>query len=183
MRTVYLFMMTTIDGYHEGPDHDLSWLPADSDFDEFVLDQNRKTGTAVFGRRTYELMVDYWTKDAAYDENPAEVVEFMRDVEKVVVSRTLESVDWNNTRLVRENPAGELRRLKEGEGGDIAIFGSSNLAGSLLKEGVIDELRIVTAPVVPGAGTPLFAGLGEQHGFELTSTRTIGKGHVLNVYR
>ncbi len=183
MRTTFLFMMTSIDGYYEGPGHDLSWHNTDAEFDDFVREQNSGVGTVLFGRRTYEMMASYWGNDDAYSENPAEVVDFMRNVEKVVFSRTLERADWQNTRLVRENAAGEVRRLKESGNGDIAVFGSGILATSLLTDGVLDELRIMVAPVALGAGTPLFSGLGEQRKFQLASTRTFGNGNVLHIYR
>jgi len=183
VRTTFLFMVTTIDGYYEAPGHDISWHPGSIEFDEFVLEQNSTVGTLLFGRRTYELMAGYWGSDESFSENPPEVVDFMRNTEKVVFSRTLERADWENTRLVRDDAAGEVRRLKESGQGDIAIFGSGTLATGLLKDGVIDELRIMVAPVVLGAGTSLFAGLGERRTFELVRTRTFENGAILNVYR
>ena len=96
MRKVFLFMMTTLDGYFEGPDHDISWHNAGSkEFAEFVNDQLDETDTLVFGRRTYELMAGYWPSDEAI-KTDSETATRMSSLHKVVFSHKPVSTDWQN---------------------------------------------------------------------------------------
>jgi dihydrofolate reductase len=78
----------------------------------------------------------------------------MNELAKIVFSRTLEKVEWNNSRLVRENVAEEVGRLKEEPGKDLALFGSADLASTLIGVGLIDEYRIFVTPFVLGGERP-----------------------------
>ena len=97
----------------------------------------------------------YWPTPAAEQDDPR-VAAKMNGLSKIVVSRTLERAEWANTRLIKDDVAHQLREHKEEPGKDIAIFGSSDLTVSLLKMGLVDELRIMVNPVVLGAGKSLF---------------------------
>ena len=112
--------------------------------------QLRAAGALIFGRVTYEGMAAHWTKATG------EIADGMNAIPKVVFSRTLERADWNNTRLVRGDAVNEVRKLKEEAGGDLYIFGSAELSADLMKHDLFDEYRLCIAPVVLGAGTPLF---------------------------
>lgn len=103
-------------------------------------------------------------------------------MEKVVVSTTMESADWNNTRLVSENVVEEIRELKRSSGKDIAVLGSSKLTVSLLSAGLVDELRIMVNPVLLGDGTPIFVGLPDRITLTHRSTETFESGNVLLSY-
>jgi dihydrofolate reductase len=106
----------------------------------------------------------------------------LNGIAKLVVSTTLASADWANTRLIKDGVADEIARLKGQPGKDIAIFGSSELA-SLLPLGLVDELRIMVAPVVLGGGRSLFGTAEERVGMELLRTRSFRSGNVLLHYR
>lgn len=189
MGKLYLFMLISLDGFFEGPDHGLDWHNVDEEFDIFAAEQLQAIGLMLFGRRTYELMAGFWpTYDpAGTDEGNRIVAEKMNSIPKVVFSRSLERVawskDWDNIRLVREDAAGEIAKLKQQAESDIAIFGSNNLATGLLDSGLIDELRILVNPVAIGQGTSLFAGYGKPLKLELLRTRTFASGNVLLTYR
>lgn len=185
MRKVFLFMMTSIDGYMEGEDHDLSWHNVDAEFNTFAVEQLNEADTIVFGRKTYQLMESYWpTKDGLQDD-PV-VAKYMNETPKVVFSHTLKGVTetdtWKNVRLVKENVAQEIARLKEQPGKDIIVLGSNNLCVTLLELGLLDEIRIMVAPVVIGKGTPLFAGIKDKVPFTRTKERQFGNGNVLLYY-
>lgn len=182
MRKIFLFMMTSLDGYFEGPDHDISWHNADAEFNEFSIQQLGEVDTLVFGRKTYELMASYWPTEAAIADDP-EVAGMMNRVAKIVVSNTLNKAEWTNSRLIKENIAGEIANLKQRPGKDIAIFGSSDLTVSLTDMGLVDEYRIMVAPVALGEGKSLFEGLGGRVDLELLSTRPFRSGNVLLCYR
>ena len=159
MRQVFLFMMVSLDGYYEGPDHDISWHNVDAEFNRFAIKQTGEVGTLLFGRKTYALMAGYWPTEMAKGDDPV-VASQMNSLAKVVFSKSLEEVEWENSSLVKEDAAEFVRKLKQSEGKDIAIFGSSDLMLTLIPHGVIDEYRIFVNPVVLGSGKRLFGPSG-----------------------
>ncbi len=182
MRKLFLFMMTSLDGYFEGPDHDISWHNVDAEFNEFAIQQTSEVDMLLFGRKTYEMMAGYWPTEAAKRDDPI-VADLMNSLPKIVFSRTLDKVEWNNSRLVKENMEEEVTQLKQQPGKDIAIFGSSDLTVALTHMGLVDEYRIMVAPVALGNGKSLFKGLNGKVNLELLNTRTFRSGNVLLYYR
>jgi dihydrofolate reductase len=182
MRRVFLFMMVTLDGFFEGPNHDIDWHNVDEEFNEFAIQQLDDVDTLLFGRVTYEGMASYWPTQFAKENDPV-VADKMNTVPKIVFSRTLDKAEWTNSRLVKEHIAEEVSKLKQQQGRDLAIFGSSDLAVSLLQMGLIDELRIMVNPVVLGNGKRLFAGIDEKLNLKLLKTQTFRSGNVLLYYQ
>jgi dihydrofolate reductase len=182
MRKVFLFMMVTLDGFFEGPNHEIDWHNVDEEFNEFAIHQLDDVDMLLFGRVTYQLMASYWPTPFAKEDDPI-VADKMNTVPKLVFSKTLDKAEWNNSRLVKENVAEEIAKLKQQQGRDLAIFGSSNLAVSLIQMGFIDELRIMVNPVVLGNGNPLFKGIHEKLNLKLLKTRTFRSGNVLLYYQ
>ena len=182
-------MMVSLDGYFEGPNHDLSWHNVDKEFNAFAVDNLNESGVLLFGRRTYELMAGFWRTHEARsdDKDDALVTEAMNTMPKVVFSKTLKSVKqgakWKNITLVNDNIAEEITRLKQKPGKDIMVLGSSNLCVSLLELGLLDEMRIMVNPVVIGNGTPLFDGVIDKFRFRLLKTRTFKSGNILLYYQ
>jgi len=190
VRSLFLFMMVSLDGYFEGPNHDLSWHVVDQEFNRFAVEQLKQIGTLLFGRVTYHLFEDYWPKsgsDPTTLKENLEIARMINDVEKIVFSRTLANVketdDWKNVQLIREAQPEEIRRLKQLPGKDIAIFGSNDLATNFLRMGLIDELRIMVNPVVLGNGNPLFGAMTDHVKLKLLRTKTFRSGNVLHYYR
>lgn len=181
MRKILFFMMISLDGYFEGPQRDINWHNVDSEFNDFAIEQLDSVDTLIFGRVTYELMASYWpTEQARTDDR--DVAGRMNDKAKLVFSHTLPSVEWQNTRLVRDNFVEEMTRLKAQPGKDMIIFGSSDLAVSFMQHGLLDELRVMLNPVVLGAGKTLFKGIQEKQGLKLLKTRMFNSGNVLLYY-
>ncbi len=181
MRKVFLFDLVSVDGLFEGPNADISWHNVDAEFNDFAIQQLDELDTLLFGRVTYELMASYWPTPAAVQDDPV-VAGKMNGATKFVFSRTLDRADWENTRLVRDNAAEEVARLKQQPGKDIGIFGSSDLAVSLMPKGLIDEFRIMVNPVVLSDGKRLFQGLSERHRLRLVNLRRFRSGNVLLFY-
>ena len=111
------------------------------------------------------------------------IADEMNRRQKVVFSRTLREVDWMNTRLVRDAPEGEVARLKREPGKDILLFGSADLAATLMRHGLIDEYRIGLVPVVLGAGEPLFKPFPEHVKMRLVESKPLATGCVILSYR
>ncbi|WP_304453078.1 dihydrofolate reductase family protein [Nocardiopsis sp. YSL2] len=180
MRALVSFVMTSLDGYYEGPNGELDWANVDGEFFEFSNRQDAYIDTLLFGRAGYEHMAAYWPD--ATDADP-EVTAFMNSVEKVVVSSSLDQVEWNNATLARGGPAETVTALKQRPGKEIALFGSVRLTASLLELGLVDELRVMVNPVLLGGGASLYASLHQRVRLELRQTRTFHSGNVLLTYR
>jgi dihydrofolate reductase len=181
MRKVFLFNMVTLDGFFEGPNQDISWHHVDDEFNEFAIDQLHEIDTLLFGRVTYQGMASYWPTEFAISNDPV-VAGLMNNLPKIVFSKTLEKADWNNSRLVKENAAEEVSKLKQQPGKDIAIFGSSDLAVTLAENHLIDEYRIIVNPVFLGSGTSLLKGIKERLNLKLLKAKTFKSGNVLLYY-
>jgi dihydrofolate reductase len=179
MRKIFAFIMTTLDGYYEGPNQEFDFWVIDDEFNEFSLQQLDEADTLVFGRVTYEGMAAYWPTPAAEEED-ARVAATMNDTPKIVVSRTLDRAEWTKTDIAGD--AEELRRLKREPGGDMVILGSPRLTESLIRLRLIDELRIMVNPVVLGAGNSLFRSAEERIRLKLLRTRAFNSGNVLLYY-
>lgn len=181
MRKVFLFMMVTLDGFFEGPEQDIGWHNVDEEFNEFAIHQLNDVGMLLFGRVTYEVMASFWPTQFAKENDPI-VAGKMNSTPKIVFSKTLDRADWENTTLVKENIAGEVLKLKQQPGQDLAIFGSADLTSSLLQMGLVDELRLMVNPVILGNGTPVFKGIHEKLHLKLLRTQPFRSGNVLLCY-
>jgi dihydrofolate reductase len=186
MRKVLFFMFTSLNGYYTrgrpGDDwENIDWHNFSEEMTAFSVEQINTVDTILFGRATYEGMASYWPTPAAGADSPV-IAEKMNALPKIVFSRTLEQAEWSNTRLVRGDAADEVARLKEQPGGDMIIFGSSDLAASLAPRGLIDEYRIMVNPILLGEGKPLFRGLSGDVPLTLLQARTFGNGNVLLSY-
>jgi len=180
-------MMVSLDGFFEGLDHDLSWHTVDDEFNTFAAEQMTEAGMLLFGRRTYELMRDFWPTYKPVDPENTIVRERMDTLPKIVFSKTLKSVEehenWKHVMLVRAAEARELKKLKQEAGKDLVVLGSNNLCISLIEATVLDELRIMVNPVVIGRGTRLFEGLVDKLPLQLVNTRMFQNGNVLLYYQ
>jgi dihydrofolate reductase len=127
-------------------------------------------------------MESYWPTPVATTDDPI-IADKMNNFSKIVFSRTLEKAEWHNTRLVKENIAEEVAKLKQQAGKDLIIFGSSNLAASFINLGLLDEFRIMVNPVVLGNGKPLFEGIHDKLHLKLIKTKTFHSGNILLYYQ
>ena len=183
MRRLVVFNNVTLDGYFSGMKGDISWAKGnqDAEFKEFAAENAKGGGVLVFGRITYELMMSYWPTPDAIKNDPI-VAERMNNLPKLVFSKTLNKASWNNSTLVKGDPAAEIRKMKNEPGEDMAIMGSGTIVSQLTQERLIDEYQIVMNPVVLGKGRTMFDGVEEKLSLKLTNTRTFGNGNVLLCY-
>lgn len=182
MRRLTVFNSVSLDGYFVDANGDMSWAHnRGADFDEFVKGNASGEGELLFGRVTYELMAGYWPTPMAIKNDPV-VAEGMNTLPKVVFSRTMEKASWQNTRLVKDDAAEEVRKMKKGPGRDMVIMGSGRIVSLLAQERLIDEYQMVMVPVVLGKGRTMFEGLREKLGMKLINSRTFGNGNVFLRY-
>jgi dihydrofolate reductase len=174
MRKLVYSMGVSLDGFIAGPGGNIQWSAPGEELHRFHNQQARDTDVNLYGRRLYETM-RYWE---TADQNPSapevelEFARIWKDTPQVVFSRTLEKAE-GNARLVSDNAAEEVARLKEEPGNELAV-GGAGLASTLMKAGLIDEYRLFVYPVVLGAGTPYFPALDERIDLELVETRDFG---------
>lgn len=172
--------MIALDGFFEGPKRELDWHNVDSEFNEFADRQLSTVDTLLFGRVTYQMMASFWP--TATESDPI-IANKMNSLAKLVFSRTLSTVDWNNSRLIKGNIAEEVSKLKNQPGKDIAILGSAAILSALMEANLIDEHRLMIAPIILGAGNPLFSNLERRHPLKLLRSMTFKSGNVLLVYQ
>lgn len=184
--TVHSFL--TLDGVMQGPgspEEDPSdgfesggWLVpyvSDEEFGEIVTSWFARTEALLFGRRTFELMRGFWPQVT----DPADpVAHALNTLPKYVVSGTLAEPGWEPTTIITGDPIDAITRLKERPGGELQVHGCARLAASLHAAGLIDEYRLLVAPVSVGHGRRLFTTDAPPSGFRLLETRTTSSGAV-----
>ena len=183
MRKIVVQMSLSLDGFMEGPDHDISWHMVDEDLHTDINAYLRTVGVFLQGRRTHELMLDFWPTADEDPANPPPVREFAaiwRDKPKYVFSTTLvEDQPWNTT-VVRDVVPEEIASMKAQSADDLSL-GGADLAATFMRLDLIDEYRLYIHPVVIGAGKRLFPpDISVQ--LRLTETRAFGNGVVLLRY-
>ena len=180
MRKIVVHLSVSLDGFFEGPDHDLSWHLVDDELHRHFNEQLATMSAFLDGRVTHELMAEFWPTADADPESTQPMKEFARiwrDMPKLVFSRTLERADWNAT-IVREVDPDEIRALKEQPGGDMAL-GGADLAESFRAHDLIDEYRLYVHPLLLGRGRRLFGPADAPSALRLVETRRFGNGVVL----
>jgi dihydrofolate reductase len=159
MRKIISFFHASLDGFVAGPNGEMDWITYDSTLAADAGVFARSASAALHGRTTYGMMQSYWpTVLEMENPDPGELrhAQWLQNVQKVVVSSTMESVDWNNTLLIKDNLVEEFTKLKQQPGESMIIFGSPGLTHSLARLGLIDQYRININPTVIGEGIPLF---------------------------
>jgi dihydrofolate reductase len=134
---------------------------------ELALDEALGSEALLLGRRSYEWMASRWAS------RTGELADRLNSMPKYVVSSTLEDPDWNNTRVLKDDPATEVSRLKQELDGDIVVVASFQLVRTLLEHDLIDELRLKIYPVVLGEGERLFGDTSDEKPMRLVDSKTI----------
>jgi len=179
MMKVIFQMSVSLDGYIEGPSREIDWHIVDDEFNAFAVETLRAARLLIMGRTTYELMASYWP--TAPDDDL--VKQFMNAKPKLVFSKTLKTVDWQNSRLATGSIADEVARLKRDSGEGLLWVGGNALASSFLELGLLDEIRMILTPILLGGGNTVLGGITQRHPLEYVSTRAFNSGNVVVTYR
>lgn len=182
MRKLNAFNFITLNGYFEGAKGDISWHRHGVEENAYAAEGLKSESTLLFGRVTYGMMASYWPTPIAIENDPI-VAEGMNNAEKIVFSRTLKKVEWNNTRLVKDNIAKEIKKMKQMPGKDMTLLGSGTIVTQFAEQGLIDEYQFMVDPVALGDGTPIFKNIKLKLDLKLTATRTFKSGVVLLCYQ
>jgi dihydrofolate reductase len=183
MRKVIVFNRVSIDGFFTGPNGEIDWFIHDPEVDK-AAHAMMNPDTVLFGRTTYQMFEGYWPavgKDSNAPKEARALSDELNQMAKVVFSTTLKAVPWENSRLVKGDVPGAVRRLKQGDGPDMVIFGSGTIVEQLSREGLIDEFMLVVTPVILGAGRSLFGSL-DRINLKLLDTKLFPSQNVLLHY-
>lgn len=169
---------TSLDGYMEEPGGDLKRTAEidDDKYKRYASEMLKTIDAFIIGRKTYDVFVGYWPTAEGED------AEILNKLPKIVVSRTLIETCWNNSRLANEDLAGAIKNLKDGSDRDIALFGSANLAATMIELELVDEYRIFVTPFILGKGTKTFDLIKGTVGLKLTSAEPWPSGTVALIY-
>lgn len=181
MRKIVAGLFISLDGVFEAPDQ---WhFPYFNDeMGEAVGSQMANSDAMLLGRVTYDEFAAYWPQQTSDGEAGA-LADFMNDTPKYVVSSTLKDAAWKNTTLIDGTCAAEeLTRLKQQPGKDISITGSGTPVRTLLRDGLLDELRLLVHPIVVGQGKRLFDG-GDPIPLTLVDSKTFSTGVLALTYQ
>jgi dihydrofolate reductase len=170
----------SVDGYTEDPEGRIDWSTPNEEVFSFIRELERSAGTYLYGRRMYDAML-YWETATPDEGYVREFAEMWRSVEKVVYSRSLESVNSVRTSLEHDFDPEAVRSLKAGAARRITI-GGADLAGQAFAAGLVDEIRLLTVPVVLGGGKS-WVPAGVRLPLRLLETRSFASGVVYLRYR
>jgi len=174
--------LASLDGYVADEDGNFDWAEPDQEVHSFVNDLERSVGTMLLGRRMYDVLAVWDTMETADEPGPIkDYAEIWRETDKIVYSKTLESVSGANTRIERSFEADAVRRMKEEAAQDLSV-GGPDLAAQAIRAGVVDEIQLFLAPIVVGGGTPALP-KGVRVTLELLDERRFGNGTMFLRYR
>jgi dihydrofolate reductase len=174
-------VITSLDGYVADEEGKFDWGEPDEEVHAFVNDLERPVGTYLYGRRMYEVMAAWETIPLA-DEPPfiRDFAEIWQAAEKIVYSKTLDTVSTPRTRIERDFDPAEVRQMKATEGRDL-IVGGPDLAAQAITAGLVDEWHLVLAPIVVGGGNQSLPD-GVRLDLELLDERRFRNGMVYLSY-
>jgi len=191
MRKVILSMQMTLDGFSTGPNDEMDYLPPFTnetmwkDLHEEMWRNLEAADTFILGRRTYQIWEKYWPAAASNPQSTESDKRFSRfadETQKIVISNTLDRVEWKNTRLIKDNIAEEIQKVKQQPGKNLIVAGGATVAQTFASLGLIDEYLIVVHPVILGKGKLLLKDLNVRQNLKLIGTRTFNSGAVELIY-
>ncbi len=180
MRNIIAAMRVSVDGFAQGPNGDVDWV----DTWEDLFDLLPQIDTCIVGRGMYPGHKQYWhsvladPKDAS--KGQIAFARFTETTPHLILSKTLDKVTWENTRIVRDIE--EIRRMKQQPGKDMYAVGGATLFDSLMNQHLIDELRLIVYPIVLGGGRALFKDVHERHALTFVGSKPLKSGLVRLTY-
>ncbi|TMF16417.1 MAG: deaminase [Chloroflexi bacterium] len=174
--------ITSLDGYVADVNGNFDWAAPDEELHTFVNDLERPVGTYLYGRRMYEVMV-YWEAEPPADQPQfvRDFAEIWRSADKIVYSKTLQTVSSARTRIERDFDPESVRQMKATAGRDLTV-GGPDLADQAIRAGLVDEFQLFVAPVVIGGGKQSLPN-DVRLGLELVDERRFASGVVHLRYR
>ena len=158
MRKIITTTWITLDGFIAGPNEEMDWVIVDEEMGIYEDDLVSAADTLLLGRVTYQSFAGSWPHvpdNPNASEGEKAYARKLNAMRKIVFSKTLPTVEWNNSSLVKEVLPEDITKLKQEPGRDMLIYGSASLVRTLTNHGLIDEYQLLVHPVVLGNGVPV----------------------------
>jgi dihydrofolate reductase len=183
MQKILVFNNVSTDGFFSDTDGGVGWAKRDSEeLTEYVKQSRGDIGTYLFGKTTYQMFAGFWPTPAGKATNPY-FAKILNEGKKVVFSKSLTNIAWENTIIEPKADPCTIDRLKSSSDGECLIFGSGALVRDLTTKGLIDEYQLVLNPIILGSGRPLFSPLPASVGLQLIEVKTFRNGTILLRYQ
>lgn len=179
MRKIIASEMVSLDGFFENANRQPDWYRVSNEFFEYSRELLNSVDTILFGRITYQIMENFWPE--ATDED-AVITHKMNHLNKIVFTKSLKTVGWNNSEIAEYDLKEEVLKIKNTTGKDVVIFGSGTLVRALTQFGLIDEYHLAVNPVILGNGTSLFEGVQGKMILKLVKAKPLDSGIVILYY-
>ena len=188
MRKIITTTWVTLDGFIAGPNQEMDWVGEfyDEAMGKYEGDIVDAADTLLLGRVTYESFAGSWPHvpdNPTTSEGEKAYARTLNAMQKIVFSKTLPTVEWNNSRLVKEIIPADIEQLKREPGRDMLIYGSASIVQALTNLGLIDEYQVLVHPVILGGGKPLFHNIKDQVRLKLVNSKTHPSGVVVLTYQ
>lgn len=162
MRKIISFMHISLDGFVAGPNGELNWAKVDGEIFAHVGKRISEGDTALYGRKTYQLMENYWPTAADKPNATRHDIEHSKwyaGIHKIVLSKTMNEAGLNNTTIISDNLSDRINEIKQSRDGgskEILLFGSPTATHALMQQNLIDGYWLFVNPIILGRGIPLF---------------------------
>ena len=185
MRKIIAALQTSVDCFIEGPNGELDWAMAEDEETWRAMDETlNSVDTILLGRRMYPEYEQYWlsllTNPNSGTENENAYARRADKIPHIVLSKTLDKVEWKTTRIVRD--VEDIRKMKQQPGRDMLALGGATLISSLMNLGLIDEVHLMVNPLILGGGKALFKDVKERHALKLIRAKPLKSGKVSLIY-
>jgi dihydrofolate reductase len=181
MRRIVSFVHLSLDGFVASTTGGLDWITINDELFAYVEQRILKTDTALYGRKTFQMMEAYWPTAADKPDASAHDIEHSRwykNAHKLVLSRTLKPGSDPLTKIISSELKDEISRIRQSHGSEILVFGSPGATHSLMAENLIDEYWLFVNPVVLGQGIPLFKNIQQKTALKLYASKVFESGVV-----
>jgi dihydrofolate reductase len=185
MRKAIQSLSLTLDGFYAGPNGELDWVIADEFLHEYLTELINGSDAIIFGRVMYQLLEEYWpTAEIIPTLTPRELAfaKAINAIPKIVVSKTLDRADWNNSKVEKGDIIDLVSTMKQQPGKDLMIGGGAGIVASLAEHRLVDEYHFTVNPVALGRGKAFFGELREELRLKHLSTTVLDSGVVLQKY-
>jgi dihydrofolate reductase len=185
MRNIVSFVHLSLDGFVASVNGGMDWITINEELFGYVGERIVKTDTALYGRKTYEMMEAYWPTAADKpnaSQHDKDHSRWYGQASKIVLSRTLKADAHSKTKIIGSQLAEEIRQIKQSPGNEILVFGSPSATHALMAEDLIDEYWIFLNPVLLGQGIPLFKNIVQRAALTLYASKVFDSGVVCLQY-
>jgi dihydrofolate reductase len=183
MRKIIAIEWLSLDGYFADSDNGTDWFVSDEQTWKYLLKLFSTFDTIILGKVTYEMFAAYWPNPNPTDPNPQVLIDFMNNSQKVVFTKSLRKVEWNNSVLMKDIILEEINKIKQSLGKNIVIFGSGSIVSQLTKSGVVDEYYFLINPVFLGSGKTLFNSENAKAKLKLLDSTKFDNGNIMLHYQ